>query len=132
VVLGKRDHLSVELVIGVPPKPVAEAAGLAAAQGEPVERNDFSKRALILVWALMVLGKRDHLSVELEESVIHVPLKPGFGEPHGFAMTVGNLPKDEEDLMVPEVLEKEHDFAKRADPQYLEACWEVWAVARCY
>ena len=73
----------------------------------------------------MVLGKRDHLSVKLEESVIHVPLKPGFGEPHGFARTVENLPKEEEDLMVPEMMEKEHGSAKRADPHYLEACWEV-------
>lgn len=67
----------------------------------------------------MVLGKCDHyLSVELEESVIHVPLKPGYGEPHGFARTVENLPKEDDDLMVPEVLEKEHGFSKRADPQY--------------
>ena len=75
----------------------------------------------------MVLGKRGHLS----PAKIHVPSKPGFGEPHGFARTVENLPKEEEDLMVPEMMEKEHGSAKRADRHCLEACWEVRVVAHC-
>lgn len=117
-------------------KPVAEAAGLATAQVKPVARDDSAKRASLLLRSPanqhVVLGKRGRLPVELEESAIHVPVKPGFGERRGFSRTAENLPREQEDWMVLKMLEKEHGSSKRADPHCLEDCWEVRAVGRCY